>query len=40
MAQLFFIPNYIVEAKEILFKIKLQNFKETMHLLKLKYQHL
>ena len=30
MAQFFLIANYIVEAKEILFKIKLQNFKESM----------
>ena len=30
MAQFFLIANYNVEAKEILFKIKLQNFKETM----------
>ena len=40
MAQFFLIANYIVEAKEILFKIKLQNFKEPWHFLKLKYQHL
>ena len=30
MAWFFLIANYIVEAKEMLFKIKLQNFKETM----------
>ena len=30
MAQFFLIANYIFEAKEILLKIKLQNFNKTM----------
>ena len=30
MARFFLIANYIVEAKEMWFKIKLQNFKKTM----------
>ena len=30
MTRFFFILNYIVEANELLFKIKLQNFKEIM----------
>ena len=30
MVWFFLIANYIVEAQEMLFKIKLQNFKETI----------
>ena len=40
MAWFFLIANYIVEAKYMLFKIKLQTFKETIAFVELKYQRL
>ena len=33
------IANYIVEAKEMLFKINYKTSKKLWHALKLKYQH-